>query len=103
MKGDALGMALRLRPARGGPGEWGGVDGMTRQPQYLVEQQRELGRYLAALRKAAGLYQSDIARAVPCHRTTVSHAEAGSQLPDSYFWELADQVTDANGALTASL
>lgn len=54
---------------------------MTRQPPELTEQQRALGRHLAALRQAAGLYQMDIARAVPCHRTNVTHAEAGTQLP----------------------
>ena len=74
---------------------------MARQPPELVEQQRALGRHLAALREAAGLYQTDIAHAVPCHRTTVTHAEAGSQLPDSDFWETADRVVEANGALLA--
>ncbi|MGH3783254.1 MAG: helix-turn-helix domain-containing protein [Pseudonocardiaceae bacterium] len=74
---------------------------MARQPPELAEQQRLLGRYLAALRKAAGLYQTDIARAVPCHRTNVAHAEAGSQLPDAHFWETADRVVGANGGLIA--
>jgi transcriptional regulator with XRE-family HTH domain len=74
---------------------------MARQPGHLAEQQRTLGRYLAALREAAGLYQGDIARAVPCHRTTVAHAEAGSQLPDAIFWEVADRVVGAKGALIA--
>jgi tetratricopeptide (TPR) repeat protein len=31
----------------------------------------------------------------------VSHAEAGSQLPDIYFWEIADRIVGANGALIA--
>lgn len=75
---------------------------MARQPDHLADQQRTLGRYLAALRQAAGLYQADIARVVPCHRTTVAHAEAGSQLPDVYFWEIADRIVGANGALLAS-
>ncbi len=75
---------------------------MTRQPEHLAEQQRRLGRYLVALREAAGLYQVDIARAVPCHRTPVTHAEAGSQLPASDFWETADRLVGANGALIAS-
>lgn len=75
---------------------------MARQPEHLAEQQRILGRYLAALREAVGLYQADIARAVPCHRTTVTHAEAGSQLPDATFWEITDRVVGANGALIAS-
>jgi len=74
---------------------------VARQPEYLVEQQRALGRYLAVLREAAGLYQVDIARAVPCHRTTVTHAEAGSQLPASDFWERADRAVGADGALIA--
>lgn len=74
---------------------------MARQPPELVEQQRVLGQYLAALRKAAELYQTDIARAVPCHRTNVAHAEAGSQLPDAHFWETADRVVGADGALIA--
>jgi DNA-binding XRE family transcriptional regulator len=72
---------------------------MARQPGHHAEQQRALGRYLAALREAAGLYQGDIARTVPCHRTTVAHAEAGSQLPDATFWGIADRVIGANGAL----
>ena len=74
---------------------------MARQPPELAEQQRALGRHLATLREAVGLYQTDIARAVPCHRTTVTHAEAGSQLPDADFWETADRVVDAHGALIA--
>jgi transcriptional regulator with XRE-family HTH domain len=74
---------------------------VARQPEHLTEQQRKLGRYLAARREAAGLYQADIARAVPCHRTTVTHAEAGSQLPDVDFWEIADRVVGADGALIA--
>ncbi len=69
---------------------------MGRQPPELAELRRALGRQLATLREAAGLYQTDIARAVPCHRTTVTHAEAGSQLADADFWETADS---ANGAL----
>jgi hypothetical protein len=74
---------------------------MARQPQELAELQRALGRHLATLREAAGLYQTDIARSVPCHRTSVTHAEAGSQLPDADFWETADRVVGANGALIA--
>jgi transcriptional regulator with XRE-family HTH domain len=74
---------------------------MARQPPELAEQQRALGRHLATLREAAGLYQTDIARAVPCHRTTVTHAEAGSQLPDADFWETADRAVGAHGALIA--
>ena len=74
---------------------------MARQGPELAEQQRLLGLYLAALRKAAGLYQTDIAQAVPCHRTNVAHAEAGSQLPNAHFWERADRVVGANGALIA--
>jgi transcriptional regulator with XRE-family HTH domain len=74
---------------------------MVRQPPELAEQQRALGRYLATLREAAGLYQTDIARAVPCHRTTVTHTEAGSQLPDADFWDTADRVVGADGALIA--
>ncbi|MGH4022286.1 MAG: helix-turn-helix domain-containing protein [Pseudonocardiaceae bacterium] len=75
---------------------------MARQPPQLVEQQRALGRHLAALREAAGLYQADIAWVVPCHRTTVTHAEAGSQLPGSPFWEAVDRAVGANGALLAA-
>lgn len=74
---------------------------MARQPPELVEQHHALGQYLAALRTAAGLYQTDIARAVPCHRTTVTHAEAGTQLPEAHFWEAADRAVGAGGALVA--
>lgn len=96
--------ALRWQPLHGlvaGGDSGGGRKRMTRQPGHLAEQQRALGRYLAALREAAGLYQTDIARAVPCHRTTVAHAEAGSQLPDAIFWEVADRVVGAKGILIA--
>jgi Helix-turn-helix domain len=82
--------------------EVGGVRRMGRQPAQLVEQQRALGRCLTTFREAAGLFQADIARSVPCHRTTVTHAEAGSQLPDSHFWETADRVVGANGVLLAT-
>lgn len=75
---------------------------MGRQPAQLVEQQRALGRRLATFREAAGLFQADIARSVPCHRTTVTHAEAGSQLPDSHFWETVDRAVGVNGALLAT-
>ncbi|MGH8349131.1 MAG: helix-turn-helix domain-containing protein, partial [Pseudomonas sp.] len=81
--------------------ETGSSRRVARPPEHLVEQQRTLGRYLTALRDAAGLFQADIARAVPCHRTTVTHAEAGSQLPASDFWETADRLLGANGALIA--
>lgn len=74
---------------------------MVRQPPKLADQQRVLGRHLASLREVAGLYQTAIARAVPCHRTTVAHAEAGSQLPGADFWETADRVVGGNGALIA--
>ncbi|MGH3669104.1 MAG: helix-turn-helix domain-containing protein [Pseudonocardiaceae bacterium] len=74
---------------------------MARLPAELTQQQRALGRHLATLREAAGRYQTDIARAVPCHRTTVTHAEAGSQLPDADFWETADGIVGAHGALIA--
>lgn len=50
---------------------------------------------------AAGLCQTDVARAVPCHRTTVAHAEAGSHFPDAQFWETADRVVGAHIALVA--
>ncbi|MGH3575675.1 MAG: helix-turn-helix domain-containing protein, partial [Pseudonocardiaceae bacterium] len=85
----------------GATGEVGG-SGWLVNPATSLNSIRTLGRYLTALREAAGLYQSDIARAVPCHRTTVTHAEAGSQLPDATFWEIADRVVGANGALVAS-
>lgn len=74
---------------------------MGRQPAQLALQQRALGRCLATFREAAGLSQADIARSVPCHRTTVTHAETGSQLPDSHFWETVDRVVRANGTLLA--
>lgn len=94
-------LAAYSRFGNGGTAEVGRKR-MARQPEHLTEQQRTLGRYLAALREAAGLHQTDIARAVPCHRTTVAHAEAGSQLPDATFWETADRVVGAKGDLIAS-
>jgi tetratricopeptide (TPR) repeat protein len=97
MVGDRLMTGMRSSGSR----TIGGRKRVARQPEFLIEQQRLLGRYLAALREAAGLCQADIARAVPCHRTTVTHAEGGSQLPASDFWEKADQCVGAKGALIA--
>lgn len=76
---------------------------MVRQPPKLADQQRVLGRHLASLREVAGLYQTAIARAVPCHRTTVAHAEAGSQLPGADFWETADPSLSSSDRIPPNL
>jgi transcriptional regulator with XRE-family HTH domain len=61
----------------------------------------ELGRQLAALRRAAGLTQHQLAPLTSFSRTTVSLAEIGRESHARQFWEACDKALDTGGALTA--
>lgn len=59
---------------------------------------REMGRELAARRRAAGMSQAELAACTRRYsRATVSHAEMGKDDVGRGFWEAADQLLAAGG------
>lgn len=64
----------------------------------VAEARSDLGRELAARRKAAGLTQTAFARRVGYSRSTVANLEVGRQCAPR-LWERADQELGAAGAL----
>ncbi len=62
---------------------------------------RDLGRQLAALRRASGLTQHGLAAVAGFSRSTVSLAEIGRQSQARDFWEACDKALDTGGVLTA--
>lgn len=78
------------------------MDTMAREPASIVELRRALGEQLSAFRQGAELTQAQLSRETFCHRTTVAHVEKGRARVDERFWETADRVTNANGALLAA-
>jgi len=60
---------------------------------------QRLSRELAARRRAAGLRQPDLARLLGVSVTSVGHAETGRVWQSRGFWERADGVLLAGGAL----
>jgi transcriptional regulator with XRE-family HTH domain len=75
---------------------------MAREPENLAEMRRELGAQLTVFRVAAELSQSQLARAVCCDRTNVTHIEKGRSRGDERFWTIADELCGAEGALLAA-
>lgn len=61
----------------------------------------ELGRQLAALRRAAGLTQHGLAGLAGFSRTTVSLAEIGRHSQAREFWAACDKALDTGGTLTS--
>ncbi|MGH3752453.1 MAG: helix-turn-helix domain-containing protein [Pseudonocardiaceae bacterium] len=61
----------------------------------------ELGRRLAASRRAARLSQSALGGLIGCVRSTVSHIERARRRSDRTFWRLADQHCRTDGGLLA--
>jgi transcriptional regulator with XRE-family HTH domain len=70
--------------------EAGAIDGMW----------QELGRQLAALRRAARLTQAELGALIGFSRTAVSVAEIGRQIYSRYFWEACDKALATGGVLT---
>ena len=73
-------------------------------PQLPVERDlaaaaRALAAGLAGRRRAKGLTQPELARRVGVSVTTVGHAETGRLWQSRQFWERADAVLGAGGAL----
>ena len=63
------------------------------------ELRRQLGRQLAAARKAAGYGQRDFARRISYARSTLSTVESGIQRAGRAFWEACDEVLGTSGQL----
>ncbi|MGH3875316.1 MAG: helix-turn-helix domain-containing protein [Pseudonocardiaceae bacterium] len=62
----------------------------------------ELGRRLAASRRAVRLSQTALGGLIGCVRSTVSHIEHARRRSDRTFWKLADQHCGAHGVLLAA-
>ena len=75
---------------------------MSLEPPELATLKRGLGRQLAALREAAEIGQQQVARRTGYSRSSVAHAEAGRQLLTRDFWQTADELLKADGALLAN-
>src|SRR6201995_5090884 len=65
----------------------------------LAAAARALSAGLAARRRAKGLTQPELARRVGVSVTTVGHAETGRLWQSRQFWERADAILGAGGAL----
>ncbi len=73
------------------------------EPPTAAVMVRELGRQLAALRRAAGLTQHQVAGLTGFSRSAVSLAEIGREPHARQFWEACDKALDTGGVLTAGL
>jgi transcriptional regulator with XRE-family HTH domain len=68
----------------------------------FIETTRELlARQLTALREAAGLTQDQLADRLGFSRSTIANAEGGHRKASAEFWQRADEVLRAGGALSA--
>jgi transcriptional regulator with XRE-family HTH domain len=74
---------------------------MLHEPPELVGMRLALGQQLAARREAAGIIQQQIARKTGYSRPSVARAESGRQLLTREFWQTADELLQADGALRA--
>jgi tetratricopeptide (TPR) repeat protein len=72
-----------------------------RKPEAVTELRRALGAALAGYREASPLNQSDLGRLTHYSRTSISHTEAGRQLPGRDFWETVDEALEAQGELVS--
>ena len=73
----------------------------TAGERYCVDAARALSGSLAALRRAAGLTQPQLAEIVGMSITTIGHAETGRLWQSRRFWERADTAVYAGGELLA--
>lgn len=75
---------------------------MAREPAHVVGLRRALGQQLRAGRRAAGLSQGQVAKALNYDRSAISHLEAGRHPAPREFWEQADALLSADGGLLAA-
>ncbi|MGH4008306.1 MAG: helix-turn-helix domain-containing protein [Pseudonocardiaceae bacterium] len=72
---------------------------MSREPEGIMAQRRQLGTALATFRHAAELTQAQVGADTDYDRTSINKIERGHQLPDRPFWQAADRLLRADGAL----
>ncbi len=72
---------------------------MSREPDAIVAQRRQLGAALATFRKAAELSQAQLGMHTRYDRTSINKIEHGQQLPDRPFWQAVDKLLHADGTL----
>lgn len=72
---------------------------VPRESEQVTALRQSLGQRLAALRHERGLSQHDLAKTTYYHRSSITKIEAGQQPAPRAFWENADQVLGAGGAL----
>jgi transcriptional regulator with XRE-family HTH domain len=72
---------------------------MSREPEVIMVQRRQLGSALATFRQAAELSQAQIGTETNYDRTSINKIERGHQMPDRPFWQAVDRLLQADGAL----
>lgn len=72
---------------------------MSREPEAVMEQHRQLGAALATFRQAGALTQAEVGTDTGYDRTSINKIERGHQLPDRPFWQAVDRLLQAEGAL----
>ncbi len=72
---------------------------MAREPVQVLELRRVLGRTLTVCRQEARWSQRRLADKLHYHRSAISHLEAGRHPAPRDFWERADTLLAAEGAL----
>lgn len=81
---------------------WAGEESSTRISRENIDDAHiKLCAELRDRRNAAGLTQADFAKRVGYSRSTVANVEASGQKARRHFWENADRVVGARGALLA--
>lgn len=69
--------------------------------EAIGEARRQLGRQLAACRRAAGYSQEQLAELVSYTRSSIANAETGRQNPPADFWKMCDDLLNTGGILAA--
>lgn len=72
---------------------------MPRESEQVAALRQSLGRRLAEFRLGHGFSQHDLAKLTYYHRSSITKIEAGQQPAPRAFWENADRVLGADGAL----
>ncbi len=72
---------------------------MSREPEAIMAQRRQLGAALATFRQAGALTQAQLGTETDYDRTSINKVERGRQLPDRPFWQVVDRLLQAEGAL----
>lgn len=68
-------------------------------PDQITQARKDLGRQLAAWRRAAGLTQTQLAARVGYSRSAIGNVETGREQTPRSFWESCERVLNAGGVL----